>query len=94
MSKKDDIRRLWSECFKHSPEYTDMYFSRVYADDGALTWRNSDGRVVSSLLTADYELLFHGSRTGLSYICAAATARKYRGRGFMSRLMLEAIDNA
>ena len=92
MSKKDLIRRVWNECFNDSPEYTDMYFSRIYTDDDALLEVAEDGRPVSILQVHPYTMLFHGAEAQLGYICGAATARKYRGRGHMSRLMLQALD--
>ena len=81
MSKKDLIRRVWNECFNDSPEYTDMYFSRIYTDDDALLEVAEDGRPVSILQVHPYTMLFHGAEAQLGYICGAATARKYRGRG-------------
>ena len=92
MSKKDLIRRVWNECFNDSPEYTDMYFSRIYTDDDALLEVAEDGRPVSILQVHPYTMLFHGAEAQLGYICGAATARKYRGRGHMPRLMLQALD--
>lgn len=94
MSKKDEIIRLWTECFGDSKEYAEMYFSRVYSDDDTLSITNNDGRIASSLQTHDFRMKFAGDTVGLSYICGAATARRSRGRGYMSRLMLRALDRA
>ncbi len=94
MSKKDEIIRLWTECFGDSKEYAEMYFSRVYSDDDTLSIANNDGRIASSLQTRDFRMKFAGETVGLSYICGATTARRSRGRGYMSRLMLRALDRA
>ncbi|MCM1348287.1 MAG: GNAT family N-acetyltransferase [Firmicutes bacterium] len=94
MSKKDDIKRLWKECFGDSPEYTDMYFSRVYSDDKALASYSDENRVVSSLQLSDYSMLFADTLVPLCYIGGATTARKHRGRGHNSRLMIRALDIA
>lgn len=80
---------MWIECFGDSPEYADLYFTQIYRDDNALELRNDAGQVVSSLLLSDYEMLIADRHAKLCYIGGAATARRYRGRGLMSRLMLK-----
>lgn len=94
MSKKESIKRLWIECFGDSPEYADMYFTQIYRDENALEMRSESGQVVSSLLLSDYEMLMADRHARLCYIGGAATSRRYRGRGLMSRLMLKALDAA
>lgn len=94
MSKKDHIRRLWVECFGDSPEYTDMYFSRVYTDDNTLTADDADGRIVSSVQIFDYDMTLDGHTARLCYLGGGTTARRHRGRGYMSRLMLRALDES
>lgn len=94
MSKKDEIIRLWTECFGDSKEYAEMYFSRVYSDDDTLSINDDKGKTASSLQIRDFSMRFAGETVGLSYLCGAATARKYRGRGYMSRLILRALDKS
>lgn len=93
MSKKEDIRHIWRECFKDSDEYLDMYFDRIYRDGDAMTI-SVDGKTVSSLLSQPYKFLFYGQELPISYLSGAATRRPYRGKGFMSSLMAQAIRNA
>lgn len=90
MSKRDDIKRIWSECFDDSPEYIDMYFSRVYDDADGLTLEKN-GKTVSSLLLQRYMMRFHGMELPVSYVSGAATRRNARGKGYMSELMVEAL---
>lgn len=94
MSKKDEIKRLWKECFGDSPEYIDMYFSRIYSEESTLTAQNDEGRTVSMLQLMNYNMLFCNKQTELCYIGGAATARKCRGQGHMTRLMIAALDQA
>lgn len=91
MNKRDEIKKLWMETFSDSPEYVDMYFSRVYRDDDALTLRRDDNQLVSALLLQPYKLNFHGSEVGADYICGAATRRSQRGKGLMTGLIHEAL---
>jgi len=92
MSRKEEIRRLWTEAFGDSPEYVEMYFDRVYRDADAMTLAGGDGRVVSSLLLQPYGMTFHGLDATVSYVAGAATRRNMRGRGLMSALMADALE--
>ncbi len=90
MSRKEDVKRMWIECFGDSPEYTDMYFDRVYNDADAMILQQDD-KPVSSLLLQRYAMRFHGSDAAMGYIAGAVTRRNCRGRGFMSRLVTDAV---
>ncbi|MCM1503733.1 MAG: GNAT family N-acetyltransferase [Muribaculum sp.] len=90
MKKKDAIRNMWKECFNDSDQYVDMFFSTVYSDADALTLEH-DGNVVSSMLLQRYAMNFHGTTCSISYICGAATLKRWRGMGFMGELMRRAI---
>lgn len=86
MSKKSEIKRLWTETFHDPAEWTEMFFDRVYDDSEAMTIE-ADGQIVSSLLLQHYSMMFHGREMPISYICGALTRRQLRGRGYMSMLM-------
>lgn len=90
---RDTIRQIWRECFDDSNEFVEMFFSRVYRDEDALTL-SEGGTVVSSMLLQRYGIMFHGREEGLAYVCGAATRRGARGRGLMARLMREALNEA
>ena len=90
MNKRNEIRKIWTECFDDSPEYVAMYFDRVYRDDDVVALE-SGGTVVSSLLLQRYSFQFHGRDVAMSYVAGAATRRQFRGHGFMSALMHDAI---
>lgn len=92
MSKRDDIRKIWQESFKDSREYVKMYFDQVYRDEDALLLQNEEGLPVSSLLLQRYAMTFHGALPTVSYIAGAATRRNQRGKGYMSRLMVDALE--
>lgn len=70
-----------------------MYFDRVYSDADAMTLVKAD-RTVSSLLLQRYAMTFHGIRLPVGYISGAATRRAARSKGYMTELMLEALDAA
>lgn len=91
MSKRDDIMKIWQECFGDSRAYVAMYFDRVYRDDEALTLQDPQGQTVSSLLLQHYAMTLHGATLPVSYISGAATRRSQRGKGYMSRLIDQAL---
>lgn len=93
MNKREEIKRIWSECFDDSPEYVDMYFDRVYNDADGMTLERG-GRVVSSLLLQKYRLMVQRSEVGMSYIAGAGTRRNARGNGYMSALIVEALGRS
>ncbi|MCM1028040.1 MAG: GNAT family N-acetyltransferase [Pseudoflavonifractor sp.] len=92
MSRKDEIKRLWTEAFDDTPEYVGMYFDRVYRETDAMSLADENGHVASSLLLQSYRINFHGIEVTASYIAGAATRRNMRGRGLMSALMLQALE--
>lgn len=94
MSKRDDIKKIWIECFDDPRQYVDMYFDQVYRDDEALVLTDQSGSAVSSLLLQRYSMSFHGAEPAVSYIAGAATRRSKRGQGYMSRLMADALEES
>lgn len=91
MSKRDIMMKIWQESFSDPRSYVAMYFDRVYRDDEALTLADAQGDTVSSLFLQHYSLTFHGTPLPVSYVAGAATRRSQRGKGYMSRLMTEAL---
>lgn len=96
MSKKSEVLKIWHECFPDdSPKWRRMFFDAAYVDDEALTLSDPEtGATVSSLLLLPYTMTFQGRTPGAAYIYGAGTLRKHRARGFMSRLMAEALREA
>ena len=94
MSKRDEIKKIWLECFQDPRPYVDMYFDQVYRDDEALLLCDQSDAPVSSLMLQRYRMSFHGSEPSVSYIAGAATRRARRGQGFMSRLMEMALEES
>lgn len=93
MKKKDEIRRMWKESFNESAEWTDMFFDTVYDDDDAMTLE-INGATVSSLMLQRYIMNFHNTPASMGYIAGACTRRAARGKGYMSRLVVEALNEA
>lgn len=94
--KKNDIIKIWSECFPgDSPRWRRMFFDAVYVDDEALTMTDPEsGHTVSSLLLLSYSMNFQGGTAGVGYIYGAGTLKKHRARGYMSQLVRAALHEA
>lgn len=90
MTQKDELKRLWSDSFGDSPEYVDMFFSRVYRDSDLIA-AEQNGHTLSYLLLQPYSFMFHGAILPTGYICGANTRRNQRGKGLMSKLMTDAL---
>lgn len=93
MNRKEEIKRIWTECFNDSKEFVEMFFNRVYRESDALTLEKG-GKIVSNLLLQPYSMLFQGAEVTTGYIYGAATRRAARGNGYMSELMVTALNTA
>lgn len=94
MSKKDDIRKIYREVFNDSPEYVKMLFDVLYDDREGMLLTAPDGQPASIMLLRSFEMTFHDSKVPVAYIHGAATRRSQRGKGYMSRLIVDAIREA
>lgn len=91
MNKREEIKRIYRDCFNDSDSYIELVFDRVYRDGEAMLHLGADGQPVSALLLRRYEMSFHGSIVPTGYIFGAGTRRKQRGKGYMGQLILEAL---
>lgn len=90
MDKKSDVRNIYSDSFSDTSRYVEMYFSRVYRDEDAMV-RYVDGEAACSLLLQRYSMNFGQADVPVGYIAGAATLRRFRRRGLMSELVVEAL---
>lgn len=91
---RHEIKNMWRETFKASDEWLDMYFKKVYRQDDLLmlTATDDDDVIASSLLLQRYMMSFHSKLLGVGYISGAVTRRRYRDRGYMRQLMVDALQ--
>lgn len=90
MDKKNEIIKIYREVFRDPLEYVEMYFSRVYREEEAMTLE-VDGLCVSSLFLQRRVMDFYGEPVQLGYIAAAATRKQYRDRGYMHELLVDSL---
>ncbi len=87
-SMREHAVALWQEAFGDSEEYI-RFFHNTHSSCVCLTLADEDG-LASALYLIDGELC---SQKGL-YLFAAATFKKYRGKGYMAKLLQKAEDYA
>lgn len=92
------LRGLWEEVFwEDSRAFTDYYFEKKAARNHAFALRNG-AEYVSMLYLSPYPMML---RTGERFVCreiyyivGVATKKEYRHRGYMDRLLKEALAYA
>lgn len=88
----ETIRRIYQDSFSDTPQQVKFFFDRVYRDADGMALDDEQGHPVSALVLRQLRMSFHGQEAPVGYVCGAATLRKYRGQGYMSRLMREALQ--
>lgn len=92
-SKKEIVRRIFNVAFNEDPTWNRWYFDVVYKDAEAEVLHVAD-RAVSTLMMHRYTYRYCGAEMGMAYIFGAATAQDARGKGYMSQLMVQALNDA
>jgi len=87
---KAQTRELWRSCFDDSEDFLDIYFAEKYADRYNFALQ-SDGRVVSAMQLLPYRFTFYGSVLHAGYVSGLATLPSYRGRGYGSSILRDAL---
>lgn len=86
MSVKEQVRKLWKQCFGDSDEFIDLYFRERYSDK-INSYIEKDGKIVSALQRIPYSMTCFGEEIPMSYISGACTDISYRNKGLMSNLL-------
>lgn len=84
--KEVECRALWMEVFGDSREDVDRFFIYVHRDENLLT-HCEQGRVVAMLNIVELQTDYGPT----AYLYAIATDEKWRGHGFASKLIRQAI---
>lgn len=77
---REDVISLWNECFGDSREYIEFFLENCSHECIGFF---ENGSLLSMLFLLDGAI----DKYILKYIYAACTARKFRGRGYMSEIM-------
>ena len=89
---KKQIIDLWRISFpEDSAAFTNLFFDRVYKDENSLIIKKNN-QVISTLQILPYDMTYFGATIKAGYIYGACTLPSERGKGFMNRLMLQALE--
>ena len=85
----EDLKQLWEVVFGDTREVTNAFFENAFFPDGCF-YESADGKAVSALYLLPVTL---GDKKGF-YLYAAATMPANRGKGYMAKLIKEALRYA
>lgn len=94
MDKQAEVQKIWQERFKDSRQWMTEVFSRIYSDKDALIEADADGVICSSMLLRPYRMAYSGNIFPVSYIYGATTRKQLQGKGYMSQLMMKALNES
>lgn len=90
MRVKEEVRKLWKQCFNDSDEFIEMYFRLCYSSESTMTIQ-SGNMIVSSLQMPSYPMTFGGVEIQTAYISGACTHPDFRSKGAMRQLLAESF---
>lgn len=88
---REDVYRLWQECFGDSGSYTDFYFEWVVPYNRIYTLYK-EGKLCSMLHLNPYTFEIWEVEVKADYIVGVATKAEERRKGYMGILINEALD--
>ena len=88
---REDVYRLWQECFGDSGSYTDFYFEWVVPYNRIYTLYK-EGKLCSMLHLNPYTFEIWEVEVKAEYIVGVATKAEERRKGYMGLLITEALD--
>lgn len=90
MTAKSEVRKLFDTGFKEPLHWTEWFFDKVY-DDSKVMLSRSNSQPTSCLFIDSYRLKLSKATVEMAYLSCCTTAPQFRGRGFMSRLISDAL---
>lgn len=90
VTRLDEVKRLWKECFGDPDEYMEFYFDWKVRDN-EMFGIYEDHRLVSMLHLNPYLISMNGRDFRSYYIVGVATDENYRKRGLMRKVLNESL---
>lgn len=84
---RDDIKKLWHDCFGDSNEYVDFFLNHYNISQHMLVFIDGEKPVAMLSLLPMSVVTRDGMALGARYIYAVATDPRYRGRGISTKLL-------
>lgn len=90
-SDKEELKKIWFECFSDSCEFVDWNFENNYSPENVMLVEDN-GKIVSNLHIIPYEIAFSKNVLKGAYISAVATPKEDRGKGYNKMLINKVLD--
>lgn len=81
-----ELSILWQECFGDPKRIPDFFLNNIFSPRDCLVYRVG-GELAAAVYLLPARILCGGTTAQTHYIFAAATARRFRSRGYMSSLL-------
>lgn len=81
-----ELSVLWQECFGDSKRIPDFFLNNIFSPRDCLVYRVGN-ELAAAIYLLPAGILCEGKTAQAHYIFAAATANRFRSRGFMSSLL-------
>ena len=90
---KEQVRKLWKECFGDTNAYIDYYFKHFYCKENEVLLLTDEQKELTSMLHMNPVLFKDGNEIRKAcYIAGVATKPKDRKKGYMRILMNRAFS--
>ena len=87
------VKLLWSESFSDTDPYLSWYFDAVSLPENTVVC-TADGKVAASLQLIDYDVSIGGRIYKTCYIAGVCTDKEFRHKGYGTKIMLFAEQEA
>ncbi len=89
----EDIAKVWRISFSDTDAYIKQFWDAMFKPENTLVYR-VEGVAVAMYFFLESQVVINGKGYSAYYLYAAATLPKYRGKGYMSKLIEKGIDIA
>ena len=88
---REEVKRLWVECFDDTPAFVEWYFEKYYRDTYGIGIFDQK-RLLASAQVVPYTISLRGKKTEVGYIVGVDTTQEARHRGYAKKLLMECLQ--
>lgn len=83
---REDVKKLWDECFPQFGNYVDFFMERIYKSECARLLK-IDGELAGMIHVFPRTFVYKGETFSAKYIFGVGTSKKFRGKGIAGKLL-------
>ncbi len=89
----DKVKKLYSDVFEDSEKFTEYFFNKEVPMNTTIIYGGFiNNELVSVMFLREKQLIYGTKKMSGCYIYGVATSAEHRGKGYMARLMNEALS--